>query len=96
MYESLNRLNSLPGKTKIYCAHEYTKANLSWASSLYPKDIAIKKRLDDVTQKRENGILSLPSTLTEERETNLFLRAKNAQEFSRLRQHKDNWKELKS
>ncbi len=33
-----------------------------------------------------------PSTISEERKTNLFLRAKNVEEFTMLRRHKDNWK----
>ena len=92
MFESLNRLNSLPEATKIYSAHEYTENNLKWALSLRPKDISILERLKIVQDKRHNGLPSLPSTISEERKTNLFLRAKNVEEFTMLRRHKDNWK----
>ena len=92
MFESLNKLNSLPENTKIYSAHEYTESNLEWAMSLKSNDIFINQRLKLVQKKRENGLPSLPSTLSEERKTNLFLRAKNVEELSILRSHKDNWK----
>tara|TARA_Y100001968_G_scaffold285493_1_gene285516 strand:- start:1860 stop:2615 length:756 start_codon:yes stop_codon:yes gene_type:complete len=92
MFESLYKLNSFPADTKIYPAHEYTEDNLKWALTLKPKDISISKRLKQVQKKRKKGITSLPSTISEERKTNLFLRAKNVEEFSTLRRHKDNWK----
>ena len=93
MYESLRLLNELPENTKVYCAHEYTKSNLLWALSIYPKDVLIKKRLESVNKRREEGLLTIPTTILEERETNLFIRAKDVEEFSQLRLHKDNWRE---
>jgi len=92
MFESLNKLNSLPGNTKIYSAHEYTENNLKWALSLKSNDISILKRLKLVQDKRQNGLPSLPSTISEERKTNLFLRARTIEELTKLRRHKDNWK----
>ena len=92
MFESLNRLNSLPGNTKIYAAHEYTENNLKWALSLRSNDISIIERLRVVQNKRQKGLPSLPSTISEERKTNLFLQAKNVEELTMLRRHKDNWK----
>ncbi len=72
--------------------HEYTESNLEWALSLKPNDISIIERLKDVKSKRQKGLPSLPSTISEERKTNLFLRARNIEELKRLRIHKDNWK----
>tara|TARA_Y100001968_G_scaffold249028_1_gene233693 strand:+ start:575 stop:1330 length:756 start_codon:yes stop_codon:yes gene_type:complete len=92
MFESLNKLNSLPENTKIYSAHEYTENNLKWALSIKPKDFSILERLKVVKSKLLKGLPSLPSTISEERKTNLFLRAKNIQELTFLRKHKDNWK----
>ncbi len=92
MFESLCKLNALPEDTKIYPAHEYTENNLKWALSLISNDLSITQRLKIVQNKRQNGIPSLPTTILEERKTNLFLRAKNVEELSRLRKHKDNWK----
>ena len=92
MFESLYKLNSLPENTKIYSAHEYTENNLKWALTLESNNISILKRLKRVQDKRQKGISSLPSTISEERKTNLFLRAKNVEEFTMLRRHKDSWK----
>ena len=92
MFNSLNKLNSLPENTKIYSAHEYTENNLKWALSLKSNDINIIERLRLVKNKRLQGLPSLPSTISEERKTNLFLRAKNIEELKILRTHKDNWK----
>ncbi|ABX08493.1 hydroxyacylglutathione hydrolase [Prochlorococcus marinus] len=91
MFKSLKLLNSLPSNTKIYCAHEYTESNLHWANHLYPEDLLIKKRLEYVSSQRANGLLSLPSTIAEERKTNLFFRARTLEQFSQFRKHKDNW-----
>ena len=92
MFKSLNIINSLPENTKIYAAHEYTENNLKWALSLKPNEISIIKRLKLVQKKLHQGLPSLPSTISEERKTNLFLRAKDLEEFRLLRRHKDNWK----
>ena len=92
MFDSLNKIKSLPDKTRIYCAHEYTEANLQWAQSIYPQDSYIRERLKEVSHKRAKGLLTIPSSLSEERKSNLFIRAKTSKEFSELRFHKDNWK----
>ncbi len=92
MFKSLNKLKSLPGNTKIYAAHEYTENNLKWALSLRSRDISIIERLRVVKSKRQKGLPSLPSTISEEKKTNLFLQAKNVEELTMLRRHKDNWK----
>ncbi len=92
MFLSLRKLNSLPQTTKIFCAHEYTEANLSWANSLDPENKSIRERLAEVEELREKGLLSLPSTISQERSTNLFLMAKTAQELGKLRKNKDNWR----
>ncbi|AAP99606.1 MULTISPECIES: hydroxyacylglutathione hydrolase [Prochlorococcus] len=92
MFNSLSRINNLPKNTKIYCAHEYTEANLRWAKSIFPEDIYIEERLKEVILRKSKGFLSIPSKLSEERKTNLFIRASNQREFAQLRLHKDNWK----
>ncbi len=92
MFESLDKLNSFPGNTKIYSAHEYTENNLKWALTLEPKNISIIERLKLIQNKRQKGMSSLPSTLSEERKTNLFLRAESVGKFTMLRSHKDSWK----
>ena len=92
MFKSLIKLKSLPDNTKIYAAHEYTENNLKWALSLRSRDVSIIERLRVVKSKRQKGLTSLPSTISEEKKTNLFLQAKNVEELTMLRRHKDNWK----
>ena len=91
MFKSLSLINSLPKSTQVYCAHEYTETNLKWAQSLRPQDKAIKARLEKVLKLKQLGQLSLPSSISIERETNLFLQAKSINEFTILRSHKDSW-----
>ncbi|WP_320664179.1 hydroxyacylglutathione hydrolase [Prochlorococcus sp. MIT 1223] len=91
MYNSLTLINSFPSETQIFCGHEYTEGNLRWANSLVPKDISIKNRLQKIKDIRDKGKVTLPTSLSEERKTNLFIRAKNIEELSYLREHKDKW-----
>ena len=91
MFSSLKRIKSLPKNTLIYCAHEYTKANLLWALNLKPKDQDIKNKLLEVEKKLSLNELTIPFLLDEEMKINLFLRAKNLEEFTFLRANKDLW-----
>ena len=91
MYSSLERIKSLPKNTLIYCAHEYTKANLLWAITIKPKDQDIKDKLLQVEKKLSLNKLRMPFQLEEEMKINLFLRAKNLNEFTFLRANKDLW-----
>ena len=92
MHRALRRLSQLPGSTKVCCAHEYTEGNLLWATQQQPQDAAIRQRYDTVVNLRRRGELSLPSTIGEERRSNLFMRAASAEDLGRLRRHKDQWR----
>ena len=76
MYASLSRLAALPDETKIYCAHEYTEANLRFAQAIEPGNQAIAERVSRVADLRRRGLSSVPSTLAEEKATNPFLRCR--------------------
>ena len=91
MYNSLKKIPILPTSTIIYCAHEYTKSNLLWALDICPKDSYIQKKLEEVEKKISSNLLTIPTTLEEEMRINLFLRAKNLEEFRYLRAKKDSW-----
>ncbi len=75
MHASLARLASLPPDTRIYCAHEYTEANLRFASRVEPDNPDLARRLEAVIALRREDRCTLPSTLDEELRTNPFLRA---------------------
>ncbi len=91
MYNSLKKIKDLPKNTLIYCAHEYTRANLLWALNLEPKNKSIKKKLIEVEKKIALKELTIPFLLEEEMKINLFLRADNLNGFSFLRANKDTW-----
>lgn len=74
LYDSLQRLASLPPDTQVYCAHEYTVKNLSFACSIEPHHHELSERLQRVQALRDQDLPSLPSTLQEELDTNPFLR----------------------
>mgnify|MGYP001244558471 CR=1 FL=1 len=74
MYRSLRRFAELPSNTRIYCAHEYTEANLRFATLVEPDNEALRARLAAVQAQRARGEITLPSTIAEELATNPFLR----------------------
>ena len=77
MYDSLNKLASLPKHTKVYCGHEYTLSNLKFAIEV---DTENKDLLDEYNHVKKLNISknpSLPSTLDKELKINPFLRCNN-------------------
>jgi len=102
MFTALHdKLGKLPNETLIYCGHEYTEANLRFAAEIEPDDEAIAERLAKVESIRKEAAsdwhnatpaeMTIPSTLAEERATNLFLRAITVEELARIRALKDQW-----
>jgi hydroxyacylglutathione hydrolase len=89
MFSSLQRLNCYPGNTQIYCAHEYTVANLRFAVACEPHNSETLTRLQDAQTLVTLGQSTVPSTLGLERLTNPFLRADTAAELGRRRSWKD-------
>ncbi|KPK55202.1 MAG: hydroxyacylglutathione hydrolase [Thiotrichales bacterium SG8_50] len=75
MLHSLNRLAALPDETKVYCAHEYTAANLRFASTVEPDNQAVRLKISEVTDLRSQNNPSLPSRIDIEKQINPFLRA---------------------
>lgn len=71
---ALKKLRSLPSATKIYCAHEYTLANLQFAQAVEPDNPTVAQRIIDTEILRANGESSVPSLLIQECATNPFLR----------------------
>ena len=75
MWESLQRLASLPQDTLVYCGHDYTLENYEFASGIEPGNQDVKDRLDQVRQAQSQGRLTVPTSILLERTTNCFLRA---------------------
>lgn len=74
-WESLKRLRALPDSTRVYCAHEYTQANLRFSLSVDPDNPALRARGDEVNALRAAGRPTVPSVLGDEKKANPFLRA---------------------
>ena len=66
---------ALPDNTRIYCAHEYTLANLRFAHAVEPDNADIRVRLEVVEELRAADRMTLPTDLALEKRTNPFLRA---------------------
>ncbi len=72
--DSLRRIAALPGDTRIFCAHEYTLANLGFAQWVEPQNSDLLERNRREQERRQAGIPTVPSLLREELLTNPFLR----------------------
>jgi hydroxyacylglutathione hydrolase len=74
LWQSLNRLKQLPANTLVYCAHEYTLANLAFAQCVEPNNPVLAQRQEDTAAWRAMGTPSIPSRMDLECATNPFLR----------------------
>jgi len=75
MYTALVEiLSKLPGKTKVFCGHEYTVANLKYAAHVEPDNQDIKEKSRWAEEQRRNNQSTIPSTIDEELKINPFMR----------------------
>jgi hydroxyacylglutathione hydrolase len=74
MVGSLAKLASLPDETLVYCAHEYTIANLRFSLAVEPDNDEAAKYLEECQSKRARHEATVPSTMRRERNVNPFLR----------------------
>jgi hydroxyacylglutathione hydrolase len=85
------KISSLPDTTIIYCAHEYTQSNLSFALATNPSNGKLISHSKTVNDLRSRNEITLPTTLITEKEINPFLRlhdkeiVKNAELFHDLK-----------
>ena len=91
MYNSLNKLKSLPKETKIYCGHEYTLNNSKFCLEHDSENSSLLKKIEFIKKQRNNNLPTIPSTLQDEIDCNIFLRANDLKTFSKLRDLKDNF-----
>lgn len=75
MWSSLGKLRALPDSTRVYCAHEYTKANAEFALSVDGDHVPLKERAKQIDALRNEDKPTVPSSLGVEKLTNPFLRA---------------------
>ena len=75
MYNSLNKLAQLPDNTQVYCAHEYTQANLKFAMAVDSQNNELQQYKSEVANKRQNGLSTIPTSIEQEKLINPFLRS---------------------
>ncbi|WP_336986241.1 hydroxyacylglutathione hydrolase [Altererythrobacter aquiaggeris] len=102
-WSSLERVKALPADTMLYCAHEYTAANASFAVHADPDNADLAAYAEEIRDKRARGEPTVPMPLARELRTNPFLRADSAEisarwggdtpaaTFAALRVAKDNF-----
>ena len=105
MFQSLIKLRNLPIETKIYCGHEYTYQNLEFCLKYNPNNILLKKRKNIIMQNLKNKRPTVPSTIGDEIQTNIFFKyddqdvkkaiklenSSNLEIFKKLRELKDDF-----
>ena len=89
MFSSLQLIKGFPLDTKIYCGHEYTLNNSNFCINHDKENSALKDKIKLIKKKLDNNLPTMPTTIKEELECNIFLRSKDVKSFSKLRDLKD-------
>ena len=103
MLSSLNILKTFPLETKVYCGHEYTLQNSKFCIKYDSNNKQLKEKIIVIKKKLSDGLPTIPTTIKEELECNVFLRSEDKfvqrnlnsdnsiETFSKLRDLKDNF-----
>ncbi len=75
MWRSLQTICTLPDATLIYGGHDYAKENYRFALSIDPNSREIEQRLRQITNPAYSNKEPIPTTLAQEKQTNIFLRS---------------------
>ncbi len=87
MAQSLAKLAALPAATRVYCAHEYTMANIRFAEAVEPGNRRLAERKARDAARRGRGEPTVPSTVAEELATNPFLRCAQPEVVASAERH---------
>lgn len=88
-YETLQKFKQLDDNVLVYAGHEYTKTNLRFAQEIEPNNEKVADVLEIVRDQRSKDLPTLPSTISKEKDINLFLQAENVAAFKKLRLKRD-------
>ena len=91
MFNSLKKIKMLNKDTEIYCGHEYTLQNSNFCIAYDPENTKLKEKIVKIKEKLKNQIPTIPTTLMDESECNIFLKVNDLESFSKLRDLKDNF-----
>lgn len=88
-YHTLQKFKQLNDETLVYAGHEYTETNLRFALEVEPNNEAVLDVLEITRDVRSKNLPTLPSTISKEKDINLFLQADTVEEFKGLRLKRD-------
>ena len=74
MHDALDKLTALPERTRVYCGHEYTLANIRFARAAEPDNPLLAEWEREATAQRARNAPTLPSTIGREKAANPFVR----------------------
>ena len=72
MFDSLNKIKSLPENTNIFCGHEYTLQNSKFCIKYDPDNLLLKNKIVDIKKKLKNNLPTVPSILKDEINTDIL------------------------
>ena len=93
MWNSLKKLRALPDNTNIYCGHEYTLSNAKFLDSELPSD-PLDEKIKELEKFMQIGHPSIPTTIKEEKELNIFLSCDRKNLKKKL--HIDNYSDIET
>ncbi len=105
MYQSVMKIKSLPDEVKVFCGHEYTESNLKFCLAYDQNNDHLTKRAVEIKSLRSKGLPTVPTTILNEKQTNIFFRCNDKtisqklgldghseeKVFKKLRELKDNF-----
>ena len=74
MLASLNKIKKLPKNTNIYCGHEYTHKNAEFCMAYDQNNTELKKKFEIIKKLRLKSLPTIPTSLADELNSNIFLR----------------------
>jgi len=77
MLKNFDEVEKLPKDTYVYCGHEYTVGNLEFATGIEWENEAYEQKLKWSRERRNDGKYTIPSTVGEESNINIFMRCRN-------------------
>ncbi|HTD92083.1 MAG TPA: hydroxyacylglutathione hydrolase [Burkholderiales bacterium] len=87
MHDSLSKFMRLPDQTRVYCAHEYTLANIRFAKAAEPANRAVIEWESRAQAMRQQDQPTVPSTIALERAANPFVRCAEPGVIATASQH---------
>jgi hydroxyacylglutathione hydrolase len=75
MLTNMDRIATLPPTTQVFCAHEYTQSNYKFLNAIDPDRCGGK--YEEIIELREANIPTIPTTIGDELQYNLFMQCRD-------------------